>query len=698
MKHWLLTPLALLATPTLAAETLQDLFGSEQTVTIATGRAHAHRTAPAVATVITAEDIRHGGFRSVMEALQLVPGFHLGWSSSYTPNLMVRGFSGLWSGNVLVLLDGVTQSDRVMGNPFGVLGTIPLDVIDRIEVTRGPGSSVFGADAFSGVVNVITRQRVEQARLAVSGGSEGTADGRILAGTQTGSADLVLSAEAMVTDGPAPVIGVDRLSQIDAVLGTSMSVAPTRVNTARRDLGVFVNATVGQTHGMLRLSHWTDRGLGAGLLGVIDPTGSLSLQTVEGRLDHRIMLADRLGVTVQVDAAQTRQTLDKVTWLTASVLFPQGLRVNSATEQEVLRLRTDVRLNASDRHFITAGVGYEQAHYRIDALDPSGSIAFDPTLLMSPGASAWGFDPGSTALNPVFLGYASALNQLLNATVATSDDSGRRQLLSGYLQDEWLLAPKWSLTWGVRLDDYSDVGTQLSPRAVLVWTPLPDWTAKLLYGEGFRAPTLLETQGGILPTYQANASLQPERLRTAEIDLLYQPRPGLMVGLNLFRHATQDQIRQQDRIAYAEPENVGRQVGQGAELEVKWALAHDLLFRGWYAYQSNTDETTGKDAGYSPHHRLYGSLQYQMGHTFFNLQGHYVGDRARVAEDSRDEAPEYGQIDWLVRHDLSRQVSLQLAIRNLLNGHLEEASPGTSLPEDLPLAKRNYYASIEVRF
>ena len=167
---------------------------------------------------------------------------------------------------------------------------------------------------------------------------------------------------------------------------------------------------------MLRLSHWTDRGLGAGLLGVIDPTGSLDLQTVEGRLDHRIMLADRLGVTVQVDAAQTRQTLDKVTWLTASVLFPQGLRVNSATEQEVLRLRTDVRFNASDRHFITAGVGYEQARYRIDALDPSGSIAFDPTLLMSPGTSLSSMGFGSTALNPVFLGYASALSQLLSAS------------------------------------------------------------------------------------------------------------------------------------------------------------------------------------------------------------------------------------------------------------------------------------------
>ncbi|WP_245232772.1 TonB-dependent receptor [Thiorhodococcus minor] len=76
----------------------------------------------------------------------------------------------------------------------------------------------------------------------------------------------------------------------------------------------------------------------------------------------------------------------------------------------------------------------------------------------------------------------------------------------------------------------------------------------------------------------------------------------------------------------------------------------------------------------------------------------YVGDRACVANDTRDEAPEYGQLDLLIRHDLTKQVSLQLDIRNLLNGNLEEASAGTSLPQDLPLASRTFYATIMMRF
>lgn len=69
-----------------------------------------------------------------------------------------------------------------------------------------------------------------------------------------------------------------------------------------------------------------------------------------------------------------------------------------------------------------------------------------------------------------------------------------------------------------------------------------------------------------------------------------------------------------------------------------------------------------------------------------------------MAEDVRAEAPEYGQLDLLVRHELTRRVSLQLDVRNLLNANLLEASPGTSLPQDLPLAGRLYYAALELRF
>ncbi len=653
-------------------ESAEELFGSTETVTIATGREQSIRTAPAVATVITAEDIRNFGIRNVVEALRLVPGIHQSWYPNYYPNLTVRGFSSLRSNNVLFLLDGIPQTDLFDGDQISVLGTIPIDAIERIEVTRGPGSSVFGADAFSAVVNVMTKRKAEGARIALSGGSFDTADARLLAGGTWDRATIVLALEGMETNGHAPWLPLDRQSAIDALFGTSASLAPANLNTARKELGALFNLSVGDTTGMLRASRWDDRGLGAGIGTSIDPVGSLSFDSLEGRLAHRIDLGPDWDLTLTADAARTSRTLDNVLLFPpdAFFFFTEGASLSTEVEQERLRLQADARYDGFERHSLAAGIGYEHAGFKVD----------------------------SATLN--FLILNDFVVPTPTTTYTDTGDIGdySRKLLYAYVQDEWFFAPTWSLTWGVRVDDYSDFGTQVSPRAVLVWTPRPEWTAKLLYGEGFRAPTLLETTPFPIPIYRPTPDLKAERLRTVELALDYTPRSNLGFRINAFRHETTDQIRQQDRGTFGQPENVGRQVGQGVELEMRWRITPDLLVRGWYAYQYNTDETTGRDAGFSPHHRLFGSLQYTWRKVFLNLQGTYVGDRARVAEDPRDEPNEYGQLDLLARYQLAKRFSVQLDVRNLLNANLEEAAPGTSLPVDLPLPGRNYYLTLEANF
>ena len=593
-------------------EPSEELFGLPETVTIATGRQQSIRTAPAVATVISAEDIRNFGIRNVVEALRLVPGIHQSWYANYHPDLTVRGFSSLRSNNVLFLLDGIPQTDLFDGDQIAVMGTIPIDAIERIEVTRGPGSSVFGADAFSAVVNVITKRKTEGGRIALSGGSFDTADARLLTGKNWDGVSVVLAFEGMETDGHAPWLQLDRQSMIDALLGTSASLAPANLNTSRKELGALLNLSVGDTTtGMLRASRWSDLGLGAGIGTSIDPLGTLSFDSLEGRLAHRIDLGSDWDLTLTADAARTTRTLDDILLFPpgAFYMFTEGASLSTEIEQERLRLQADVRYNGFERHFLAAGIGYEHAGFNVDSATLNYLIIDDFAV------------PTPTT------------------THADAGDAGEysRKLLYAYVQDEWFFAPKWSLTWGVRVDDYSDFGTQISPRAVLVWTPRPEWTAKLLYGEGFRAPTLLETTRFPIPIYRPTPDLKAERLRTVELAIDYAPRANLGFGINAFRHETTDQIRQQDRGTFLQPENVGRQVGQGVELEMRWRITPDLLFRGWYAYQYNTDETTGRDAGFSPHHRLFGSLQYTWGKAFFNLQGTYVGDRARVAEDSLEK-------------------------------------------------------------
>lgn len=658
------------STSALAEDETTTLFGSEQSVSIATGSLRPLRTAPAVATVITAEEIRDYGVRNVAEALSLVPGFHVGLTTDLYPNLLVRGFSSPRSGNTLFLLDGVSVTEMGQGDQLAVLGTVPLDAIDRIEVTRGPGASVFGADAFSAVVNVITKRRAADPSASFSGGSYGTFNGRFLLGDSSGPADVVFAAEVNETDGYAPRIDFDNSFRIERLGGVDASFAPADVNTSRQSVGALLNLTVGKTRALLRMSDWNDWGLGAGILGVVDPFGTRSARTLQARVESDFEVSEDFEVTLTADLTEFTTDLDRVSWFAPSPLYPEGAVLSGSTAQTAWKVHVDARYLGLEKHLLAFGAGFDSVEYRVTdahlnyALTPVGPLPEIPGLLPA----------DEIAVSRV------------------------RRVPFAYLQDEWLLAPKWTLTLGARVDDYSDVGTEISPRAVLVWTPAPAWTAKLLYGQGFRAPWVTELERIGVPIYRPNPALRPERLRTAEVFVGYRPSADLDLGLNLYRHETADQIRQQDRGFYIEPENVGDQVGQGVEIEADWRINEQWSLGGWYAYQYNIDETTGKNAGYTPQHRAFASLRFTHGNAFLNLRARYVGDRARVAEDPRAEPKDYLRLDLLGRYAFDRRFSVQLDVRNVLNSNDREPAPGTSLPQDIPLPGRNYYLTFQVRF
>jgi iron complex outermembrane receptor protein len=647
----------------------ETILGLRETISIATGRAQSIRTAPAVATLITAEEIRNYGARNVTEALRLVPGMHVGLVSTYGAFIGVRGFTSQANGNILFLLDGVPQSAGIFDEHLAAIGAIPIDIIERIEVTRGPGSVVFGADAFSAVVNVITIKTPGQNRIVAAGGSWDAAEGRALGSFSANGFDGVIGLTGMSTSGSSPYFAVDNQSFFDAQMGTEASFAPGYGNTSRRELGALMNLSYGNTAAMLRYSRFYDIGMAAGLAGNLDPSGKQEYDTYEARVSHDFALTEDFALKLTADAKKSSWILDNVMYLGPGAFwaFQDGAYQSLDSDQETLRLEADARYDGFRNHSVAFGVGYQTQtdSFRDESIN---FIIYD--TLIAPADEP--IDPRTPAMS--------------------------RRLLYTYIQDEWAFLPRWSLTYGARVDEYSDVGTQISPRAAVVWTPDPLWTVKLLYGEGFRPPTLMETKPFPIPVISANPDLEPERLRSVDLAIGFAPTSKLDFQLNVYRHETVDQIRQQDLGTFFRPENVGDQRGQGGEFEMNWAITPQLAFYGWYAYQWNTDETTGQNAGYSPQHRFFGSLQYTLGKAFFNLQGFYVGDRARVAEDWREEPDEYGQLGLLSRYQFTKALSLELDVRNLLNQQSYEAAPGTTYPIDFPLPERNYYLTMRVDF
>lgn len=163
----------------LAELSLEDLMQVE--VTTVAGTAQSKISAPAAVTVITAEDIRRAGHRTLAEALRMVPGMYVGRLNSSSWIVGSRGMaaSAITANRYLVVIDGRIAHDPLLSTTFWDTLDRVVEDIDRIEVIRGPGATLWGQNAMNGVISVITRDARETtggvARVGVGDNQRGTA-------------------------------------------------------------------------------------------------------------------------------------------------------------------------------------------------------------------------------------------------------------------------------------------------------------------------------------------------------------------------------------------------------------------------------------------------------------------------------------------------------------------------------------------
>src|SRR6185437_7818910 len=138
--------------------------------------------------VITQEEIRRSGVTSVPEALRLAPGVQVARISANSWAITIRGFNYRYADKLLVLLDGRTVYSPIFGGVFWEIRDLMLEDVERIEVIRGPGGTMWGTNAMNGVINIITkRARDTQGGLATAaGGSQAYTSGAARYGALAG--------------------------------------------------------------------------------------------------------------------------------------------------------------------------------------------------------------------------------------------------------------------------------------------------------------------------------------------------------------------------------------------------------------------------------------------------------------------------------------------------------------------------------
>lgn len=665
-------------------------YGDPATVSIASGRAQPVRRAPAVATVITAAEIEAMGATDLDEVLEAVPGVHvIRGAPAYTPHYAIRGVFSQFTPQVLLLQNGIPMTTIYQGSKGGVWGGYPVEHIARVEVIRGPGSALHGADAYSGVINIVTKTAADARGTEVGwrAGSFDTRDAWVLHGGAIGPVEVAAYLRVGRSDGFRRVLDRDAQSNADQAFGSNASLAPGPVNTGRE----AVDGHLDLAHGDLRLRagyKLRDQvGTGFGVGSALDPVGKAKSERVTADLSWSNARRAReltYGATASylryADTIATPFVLRPPGAVLPTGSFPDGMLGAPEKWERQVRLAAWAAWDGTAAHRLRGGVGYDDLDlYRIAE---HKNFTFNSAGVPVPAGAYGDYTQTTPFIEP-----------------------HRRRVAYAYAQDEWGFATDWTLTAGLRHDDFSDVGSTTNPRLSLVWDAAHDLTAKLLYGHAFRAPSFLELYSINNPVIRGNPELRPETVRTLEAALAWQAAARLQLNLSVFRYAMDDIIR---AVPNSTPgtgntfRNVGRQSGRGFEFEAAWDAARGLRLAGHYAWQRALDETTGEDAGFAPHHHLYLRADWQPAAGWLaSAQLNRVADRKRPPGDARPDVPDYSSVDLTLRRRRGAgHWEWMATVRNAFDADVREAGPGQggAATSDLPMAPRAVYVQLAYGF
>lgn len=659
------------AAPQSEEEELALAYGDKSFVSIASGSRQPIARAPSVASVVTAEDIAAIGAADLDEVLETVPGLHVSRSPiGYNPIYTIRGIHTQYNPQVLMLVNGIPITSAYTGNRSQIWSGMPVENIARIEVIRGPGSALYGADAFSGVINIITRTAadLDGTELGLRAGSFNSRDAWVQHGGAWGGFDVAAYLRAGASDGQRQIIAADALS------GTPFpSLAPGPVNLGRDAIDGRLD--LARDKWRLRAGYQRRDNVksGAGVASALDPVGSNYGERVSTDLTWQdTNFAPDLDVTAQASYLHITEQSDLTLYPPGFPGFPTGVIGNPYQWERHLRFNLAAAYSGIQSHKLRFGAGTQDD----DLYRTRETKNF--TLVPVPG----GFFP-------------APLGALVDVTAtAPFLRPHSRRVNHVYVQDEWAFTRDWYLTAGVRHDQYSDFGGTTNPRLALVWETAYNLTSKLLYGRAFRPPSFSELYIINNPVGLGNPNLKPETNESVELAFAWQPATTVQTNLNLFRYRMKDILRfVQNPDNSFTAQNAGRQNGQGFEVELVWEAGQNLRLSGNYAQQHSVDAATSRDAGNAPRHHFYARADWSfMPGWAADTQLNYVAGREREPGDARPAIADYHTVDLTLRsHKQSSDWDFAFTVRNLFDADAREPSPAPGLiPNDLPLAPREW--------
>jgi iron complex outermembrane receptor protein len=603
--------------------------------------------APASVTVVTADEIQKYGYRTLADILQNTRGFYVTNDRDYS-FVGVRGFGRLGDSNnrILVLIDGHRINDNVFGEPY--LGTeflVDVDLIERVEIIRGPSSSLYGADAFFAVINVITRKppQLKGVELSFAPASFGTYDGRASYGGRYRGIDMLLSGTFYNSQGQTLFY-----PQFD-------SPATNYGMTRNTDYESFqhILATISFRGFTLQgLFSARDKGVPTAYYGALfnDPRTQNYDYHQYLDLSYQHSIGEKWDLTARTSYDQAR--------LQAPVAYSTGLPDGSTTV-DTYSFRgawsdSEAKLSTTllEKHKITVGTEITD-NVRQDQGD-----------------------------------YAA----LSNVFVADPASSTSWAL---YGQDEFAIIHNLTLSAGLRYDRYSNFGGTTNPRLGLIYHPFHPTTLKLLYGTAFRAPEPFELTPDFA-LFDNNLRLKPETIRSVEGVVEQTFGQHLTLSGSVFHNRISDLITLEPNPSDGHTlyENFERADATGVEVELDGHLASGVQGKASYTYTDTEQLITRQILANSPQHLGKLSLIYPVvqRRLFASLDAQYTSPVQTLVGNTVSGYSVFNVT--LLGHTLGKHLDLSTSIYNILDK--KYFNPGR--PEDVQDAIQQDGRNFRIKF
>lgn len=612
-----------------AEEQTDDRTRSQDTLVVtAAGFEQNQEDAPASITVISGEELRKRSVQNLADAVRDVEGVVVNGSANET-DISIRGMPGDYT---LLMVDGKRQSgreSRVNGNTgYEQSFMPPAAAIERIEIIRGPMSSLYGSDAIGGVINVITRK---------------------VSPKWGGSVSYDYSARQHSDQGNA--------GQTQFYLNGPLVPARLGLQLWGRYLDRQADDNVQTTNGFTKAKH---KSLTARLAFTPNANHDILL---EGGITR---LKNGEGTSPNWATREQKNNRDHGSlshegrwgWATSTLVLSQEKTsregVASASQTDVLGRKPQIKntvfdaklVAPTDYHITTVGAQWNQS-----------------TL------NDW--------------------NQGLNDQKNYKFEVVQKAL---FAEDEWRMTESFALTGGLRLDHHQQYGSHINPRLYGVWHLNDEWTLKGGIARGFKAPELRAVidDYAVLRrnTYVmfGNSRLKPESSTNYELSALWSDRDTLSAGATVFYNDFKDKLstvttsERWNGYIIMDRVNIDEAVIKGIELNGRWQITPALALKGNFTY-TDSGQKSGANAGaplaLTPESKA-------------NLRADWaISDRAQAwaavnyygkefgTTVNAEPAPAYTTADIGGSYQLTRAVALNAAVYNLNDKRLDDETYGT---------------------